>query len=212
MNEADHPIEATESPPTRPLPRASWREVKRWSALLGHGFASMFDLLMLITGAGFIGLAATVLIDGFGVRQLALTDNAGSMFGSALLLAVFGSFALGVANEGPIGHGRFAARLDAIEVTTVRAIAIIVMSLAMIWVSGLIPQFVTQLPYPFELAASVTEQVGRAGLFFALLIGLPATFALRYFYRARPLSEDWELPLIFVMWLLGALILLSGAL
>jgi len=187
-------------------------EIRRWLSLIGHGFASMFDLLMLTAGSALIGLAITVLLDGFGVRTLALTNNAGSMFGSALLIAVFGSFALGVANEGPIGHGIYAARLAPLELAMVRALAITTLSLVGVWAAGSIPGLVEELPYPFELTAVAVEQVSRAGLFFALLIGVPATYAMRFFFADRIKGEDWELPVILVIWFLGAMILISGAL
>lgn len=190
--------------------RSTWQRVVAGSRVFGHGFGAMLDTGMMVMGIGLLSIAVATLLDGFGVAQLSLTDNSGAMFGSALLVGVFGSFALGVANEGPLTSPRQGEHVDLIVTNAVRAGSLLIVAWAIGWVSRLLPEVLTSLPKPFELATTVIEQTGRAAVFFGLFIGVPLAVMLRL-WRAET-REDADFAIIFVVWLVGTMLLVNRVL
>ena len=188
--------------------RAGWHMVLDSGRIFAHGFGAMLDIGMMVIGIGLVSIAVATLLDGFGLAELSLTDTSGAMFGSALLVGVFGSFALGVANEGPLTSPRPGEHVRLVPTTIARAISMVIIAAALAWAAGRLPELLTSLPIPFELATTVIEQAGRAGLFFGLFVGLPLAVVLRM-WRAD-LREDLDFAVIFVMWLVGTVIFVNG--
>ncbi|MBK5268412.1 MAG: hypothetical protein JJE47_13365 [Acidimicrobiia bacterium] len=190
--------------------RSRWRMMLDIGRIFGHGFGAILDIGMMIIGVGLLSIAIATLLDGFGVGEPSLTDNSGAMFGSALLVGVFGSFALGVANEGPLTSPREGENVGLIESNAARAVSILVVVAAVGWVAGLLPTVLESLPTPFTLATTVIEETGRAGLFFGLLMGVPLAVLLRMWKPT--IREDADFAIIFVVWLLGTILLVNRVL
>ncbi len=178
-------------------------------ALLGHAIANAADIALLVTGTALIALAAAVVIDGFDFATLNLTDGTGAMFGSAMVIGVFGAFALGVAAEGPIGHRSYDWRYSGGPVIMARMVAVLAISLLMFLLGGYLPDILDGLPFVFEFVIEIVRNVGLAGMTFVLLIGVPAAAGLRYFYGGEPWVEELELPLLYAVWVIATMVLMG---
>lgn len=190
--------------------RSAWRMAVGAGRIFAHEFGAVLDMAMMVIGIGLLSIAVATLLDGFGITELSLTDNSGAMFGSALLVGVFGSFALGVANEGPLTSPRAGAEIGLVSANVSRAISILIVAAVAGWVAGLLPGVLESLPKPFGLGTTVIEQVGRAGFFFGLLIGLPLAVMLRMWKPGT--REDADFAILFIVWLIGTILLVNGAL
>ena len=178
-----------------------WRSLLR---LAGHALAGSGDLALMALGAALVALGVVVILDGFGiVDPRNLTDGTGAMLGSALVLAVFGGFALGVAVEGPIRTTNLQEGYPPIYRALFRAIGVAAVGALIVIGVGYVEPFLADLPFPFILAQEALRAVGRAGLTIVLLIGVPLVFLVRQFWR--DFSEDIELPVLFVVWTIGAM-------
>lgn len=186
--------------------------VGRVLSLFGYAFSAMADVGMLVAGSGLVGLSAAILRDGFGEGTPTLTDNTGALLGSALIIGVFGIFALGVAFEGPVGHGRLSRSVGAVELSVARAVAALLVGLIGVVGAGIIPTFVGGLPDIFLLATDVVAAAGRSGMIFVVLLAVPITLVLRYRYNGQKWMEEAELPVFYLVWLFGAMFFMSGSL
>lgn len=180
---------------------------KDYLALFGHALANASDIGLLVIGTGLVSLAAAVLIDGFDIASLDLTDGTGAMLGSALVIGVFGAFALGVAAEGPIGHRSYAWMYASGPVIFVRLVAVFGIGLLVFILGGILPRFLDDLPLVFEMVIDVVRAVGLSGMTVVPLIGVPISAGLRYFYGREQWVEELELPLLYVVWLTAAIII-----
>lgn len=186
--------------------------VGRVLSLFGYAFSSLADIGMLVAGTGLVGLSIAILRDGFGAGTPTLTDNTGALLGSALIIGVFGIFALGVAFEGPVGHGRLSQAVGAVELSVARAASALLVGLIGVTVAGILRQFFGGLPDIFLLATDVIGSAGRAGMIFVLLIAVPTTLLLRYRYQGQKWMEEAELPVFYLIWLFGAMFFMSASL
>ncbi len=190
--------------------RSAWKMAVDAGRVFAHEFGAVLDIAMMVIGIGLLSIAVATLLDGFGITELSLTDNSGAMFGSALLVGVFGSFALGVANEGPLTSPRDGEHVGLISANVSRVVSILIVAALAGWVAGLLPSVLESLPKPFGLGTIVIEQVGRAGFFFGLLIGLPLAVMLRMWKPGT--REDADFAILFIVWLVGTILLVNGAL
>jgi len=207
---SDEPYGLTSEDDSPASTRSRWRMMLDAGRVFGHGFGAILDIGMMIIGVGLLSIAIATLLDGFGVAEPSLTDNSGAMFGSALLVGVFGSFALGVANEGPLTSPREGEHVGLIESNASRAVSILIVVVAVGWVAGLLPTVLESLPTPFALATAVIRQTGRAGFFFGLLMGVPLAVLLRMWKPT--IREDADFAVIFVVWLMGTILLVNRVL
>lgn len=182
--------------------------IRDYFSLFGHALANAADIALLVMGTGLVSLAIAVLMDGFEFAALNLTDGTGAMMGSALVIGVFGAFALGVAAEGPIGHRSYAWLYAGGPVILVRLVAVFSMGLAAWALAGFLPRFLDDLPQVFDFVVRIVRAVGIAGMTAVPLIGVPASAGLRYFYGSEPWVEELELPLLYVVWLVAAMLIL----
>ena len=182
--------------------------IRDYFSLLGHAIANAADIALLVIGTGLVSLAIAVLLDGFDVTALNLTDGTGAMLGSALVIGVFGAFALGVAAEGPIGNRSFAWMYANTPVIVLRLVAVFLMGLLACTLAGVLPRFLDELPTVFELVVDVVRAVGVAGMTAVPLLGVPASAGLRYFYGSETWVEEIELPLLYLVWLGTAMLIL----
>jgi hypothetical protein len=183
----------------RPRPR-------EYFSLFGHAVANAADIAMLVIGTGLVSLAIAVLLDGFELASLALTDGTGAMLGSALVIGVFGAFALGVAAEGPIGHKSYAWLYATTPVIALRLVAVFVVGVLAFALAGVLPRFLDDLPTVFDWVVDIVRAAGLAGMTAVPLIGVPVSAGLRYFYGSETWVEELELPLLYIVWLAASMI------
>lgn len=187
----------------------------RTRRLLGlgvHTLGTSFDVGLLVVGTALIGLAAAVLLDGFEVIEIGLTDSTGAMLGSGLVIAVFGAFALGVAVEGPIGYStRRRGSFTDIEVAIAGAVSALIAGLVLFLIAGFVRRFVEDLPVPFDFGVTVIRSAGRAGMTAALFLGVPALWGVRELWGHNSWIEEVELPIFYAIWATAAAFFIAGA-
>lgn len=186
--------------------------VRRVVTTFGYALASLGDVGLLVAGGALVALAISILLDGFNVVPMDLTDSTGAMLGSAMVIAVFGGFGMGVAFEGPVGHGRLLSLVDLLELTLARLVAALLVGFGMTALGSFLSGYTSELPYPFELAADVIAACGRAGLILVPLVAVPATFLLRWRFPGERWMEEAEFPVLYLVWLLGAMFFVIGVL
>lgn len=179
---------------------------KRYSILAYGSLGTMFDVALMVLGSLLVGLAIAVLLAGFELVDVIQPLSTGAMLASALILAIFGLFCLGVAAEGPLGRGRRLVGFEPWEVGVGRALAAFLIGLGAVLLAGLLAGVVTELPEPLHKGVEGVRSVGLAGMVAMPLIGVPLATAARY---ARGVPE-WlgraETPIMFVVWAIATMI------
>ena len=169
--------------------------MRRLLSLGVHTLGTSFDVGLLVVGTGLVGLAIAVLLDGFGVVEIGLSDSTGSMLGSGLVIAVFGAFALGVAVEGPIGYStRRRGTFSDIEVAIAGAVGALLAGLILFLVANYVRRFVEDLPMAFDFGVTIIRSAGRAGMTFGLFLGVPALWGVRELWGAQLMGRRDRTP------------------
>lgn len=193
-----------------PVPAAS--QMRRLLGLGMHTLGTSFDVGLLVVGTGLVGLAIAVLLDGFDVVEIGLTDSTGSMLGSGLVIAVFGAFALGVAVEGPIGYStRRRGTFTDVEVAIAGAVGALLVGLVLFVIANIGSGYIEDLPVPFDFAVTVIRSAGRAGMTAGLFLGVPALWGVRELWGHNAWIEEIELPIFYAIWATAAAFFIAGA-
>lgn len=174
-------------------------------ALVSGTFRTALDVGMLVVGTGLVGLAIAVLLDGFDLVPIGMELSTGAMLGTGLVIAVVGAFALGVASEGGYGAARRTAGFPSLEVAIGRVIFVLVVALLLLTAATRLEPFVLDLSYPLQVAREVIRAVGAAGIFEAF-VGVPATWGLRQGLARLDLGVEIEVPMLYVIWVVAALV------
>jgi len=186
--------------------------MRRLLGLGMHTLGTSFDVGLLVVGTGLVGLAIAVLLDGFDVVEIGLTDSTGSMLGSGLVIAVFGAFALGVAVEGPIGYStRRRGTFTDIEVAIAGAVGALLVGLVLYVIANIGGGYIEDLPVPFDFAVTVIRSAGRAGMTAGLFLGVPALWGVRELWGHHAWIEEVELPIFYAIWATAAAFFIAGA-
>lgn len=199
-----------ESVPDNSTSRIGTETLKRY-AILGYGaFGTMADVGLMVLGSLLVGLSLAVLIGGFGLAEVTAQElSTGEMLISAIVLAVVGLFCLGVAAEGPLGRGRRLVGFKLWEVGIGRTLAVFVVGLLALLLYGFIGGLLDTVPGPIYQGLEGFRVVGVAGMTAMPLLGVPLSLAA----RAAPDSYIWarraEIPVMFTVWAVTALILLT---
>ncbi len=184
--------------------------LKRY-AILGYGaFGTMADVGLMVLGSLLVGLSLAVLVGGFGLAEVTTQElSTGEMLISAIVLAVVGLFCLGVAAEGPLGRGRRLVGFKLWEVGIGRTLAVFLAGLVSLLLYDFIGGVLETVPGPIYQGLEGFRVVGVAGMTAMPLLGVPLSLVA----RAAPDSYAWarktEIPVMFVVWAVTALILLT---
>jgi hypothetical protein len=168
-------------------------------------FRTGLDVAMLVVGSGLVGLAVAVILDGFDVVDLGLDTGIGATLGAGLVIGVCGAFALGVASEGRYGSSRRLDGFPSLEVAIGRLLAIVLMALVLLWAAGRLEALTTELPYAFNVSAAVVRSVGMAG-FVAAVLGVGSAWSVRRGLDRLGWGAALEIPALYVVWLVAAII------
>lgn len=168
---------------------------------LGLGAAgTMFDVALVVLGSVLLGLAAAVLLDGFGLVTLGLDLSTGAMLGSALVIGIVGGFALGIASEGPLGRGRRLIGYAEVEVGVARLVAGLLVGAILMLLASYLGDLVVDLPVPFEIAIGAMRAVGVAGMTVVPLVGIPLAWTARSGYLGAAFALDGDIPILYMVW------------
>ena len=193
-------------------PPSTASQARRLLGLGLHTLGTSFDVGLLVVGTGLVGLAIAVLLDGFDVVEIGLSDSTGSMLGSGLVIAVFGAFALGVAVEGPIGYSsRRRGTFNDIEVAIAGVVGALIAGLVLILIANYARGFIDELPMAFDFGVTVIHSAGRAGMTAGLFLGVPALWGVRELWGHNAWIEEIELPIFYVIWATAAAFFIAGA-
>lgn len=184
--------------------------VKRYAILAYGGFGTMLAMGLMVLGSLLVGLAVAVFLAGFDlIDQFVEGLSTEGLLASSLVILVAGLLFLGVATESPLGRGRRLVGFDLWEVGIARILAVAVVGLLMLFLHGFIERLLEDLPEPFFLAADGLEAVARGGLITMPIVGVPLSLLARHAAGRQQTFPDLELPVLFAVWVVTAMITMS---
>ncbi|MGB8362538.1 MAG: hypothetical protein WCE80_14165 [Acidimicrobiia bacterium] len=186
-----------------------WSLLRRYAILAYGAIGTMADVGLMVLGSLLVGLALAVLIGGFGLADVTVSDlSTGEMLISAIVLAVVGLFCLGVASEGPLGRGRRLVGFKVWEVGIGRTLAVFGAGFVAILLYGFIGRLLTEVPDPIWKGAEGFRAVGISGMTVMPLLGVPLSLLV----RSAPDRYAWvrqaDIPVMFVVWAVATMIIL----
>lgn len=199
-----------ESVPDNSTSRIGAELLKRY-AILGYGaFGTMADVGLMVLGSLLVGLALAVLIGGFGLAEVTTQElSTGAMLISAIVLAVVGLFCLGLAAEGPLGRGRRLVGFKLWEVGIGRTLAVFLVGLIALLFYNFIGGLLDSVPGPIYQGLEGFRVVGVAGMTAMPLLGVPLSLAARAAADSYAWARRAEIPVLFVVWAVTALVILT---
>jgi hypothetical protein len=186
-----------------------WSLLRRYAILAYGAIGTMADVGLMVLGSLLVGLALAVLIGGFGLADVTVSDlSTGEMLISAIVLAVLGLFCLGVASEGPLGRGRRLVGFKVWEVGIGRTLAVFGAGFVAILLYGFIGRLLTDVPDPIWKGTEGFRAVGISGMTVMPLLGVPLSLLV----RSAPDRYAWvrqaDIPVMFVVWAVATMIIL----
>lgn len=184
--------------------------VKRYAILAYGSFGTMADVGLMVLGSLLVGLSLAVLLGGFGLVEVTSQElSTGEMLISAIVLAVFGLFCLGVASEGPLGRGRRLVGFKLWEVGIGRTLAAFLAGLIALTLYDVLGGLLESVPAPLLKGVEGFRVVGVAGMTVMPLLGVP----LSLLTRAAPDDYAWlrtaDIPVMFTIWTVTAMLVLT---
>lgn len=189
-------------------PSAAPSSLRQQLTLAMGSFGTMLDVALIVAGSALLGLAATVILDGFDLVDLALDLSTGAMLGSGLVIGIVGGFALGVASEGPLGRGRRVLAHPEINILVARVVSALIVGGLLVILAGYVEPFAAELPEPFRIAVTIIDAVGTAGLTAVPLLGVPVALLVRSGRLGPILAGDGDIPLLYLVWAITTMVLL----
>jgi hypothetical protein len=184
------------------------QSVRYYLLLIGSTFRTMLSMGMLVVGTGLMGLAIAVILDGFGVVEVGLGLSIGEVLAAFIVIGVTAAFAFGVATEGRYGTAALMARYPSLEVVAGRIFGGVLVVLLFGWIAGQVEPIVADQALPFRVGQELIRATGSSGLL-AVLVGVPLVWALRQGARRAGFDADIELPGLYVLWAVFALVAFS---
>lgn len=180
--------------------------LKRYGTLAYAALGNMLDTGLIVVGTLLIGLGITTLLAGFGIVGSLEDVSTGGLLGSALVLAIVGMFALGVAAEGPLGRGRRLVGFSLGEVAIGRAIASFLVGFGLLLIHRFLIGFVDDLTAVIQRGADGIFAAAVAGMLVIPLVGVPLSLLVRGFPKPYEWVRKYEYLAIFVVWVVATLV------
>ena len=168
----------------------------------------MLSMGMLVVGTGLMGLAIAVFLDGFDIVDIGLGLSIGEVLGAFIVIGVSAAFAFGVATEGRYGTAALMARYPSLEVVAGRILGGLLVVFLLGWIAGQVEPIVADQALPFRVGQEMIRATGSGGLF-AVIFGVPAVWLLRQGIRRAGFEADVELPGLYLVWAIFALVAFS---
>ncbi|MDP3983738.1 MAG: hypothetical protein Q8Q52_01865 [Acidimicrobiia bacterium] len=199
-----HTLTDTSDPVFSSRNEADWRHYLRLAA---NAFATMLDIGLFAVAAALVGLAAAVILAGFGIVDGVVDLSTGALLVSSLVLGVVGCFAAGIASEGPIRRNRRVVGNNNLEVAIARAASALVVGLIFLYLAGRLEPIRDDLSAPLVTGIDLLSLAGRVGLWVMPLIGVPLALGVKVTELLGEAVEETELPVLFVVWVAGMMLL-----
>lgn len=187
-------------------PSAAPGSARRHVALAMGTFGTMFDVALIVIGSALLGLAITVILDGFDLVNLAMDLSTGAMLGSGLVIGIVGGFALGVASEGPLGRGRRALASPETHILVARFLSALVVGAILVFGAGYLEDFAAGLPEPFGIGVDIIRVVGISGLTAVPLVAVPLAWLVRTGRLGTALAVDGDIPIMYLVWAIATMV------
>ena len=184
------------------------QSLRYYFLLIGSTFRTMLSMGMLVVGTGLMGLAFAVVLDGFDVVEVGLGLSIGEVLAAFIVIGVTAAFAFGVASEGRYGTAALMTRYPSLEVVFGRVFGGVIVVLLLGWIAGQVESIVADQSLPFRVGQEVIRATGSSGLL-AVLVGVPLVWALRQGARRAGFDAEIELPGLYVLWAVFALVAFS---
>ena len=181
-----------------------WRYYTR---LAINSFATMLDLGLFALGAALVGLGIAVLMVGFGVVDAESDLSTGAVLVSALVLAVVGTFSMGIASEGPARRTSTFSPNNDHERAIGRIIASIAVGLIFTFVSDRLQEFADDVSSPLVTGIELINTAGMAALWPVPLIGVPLAWGIHRSRIFGASAEETDLPIMFAVWVIALMVL-----
>lgn len=189
-------------------PNAAPSSARQYISLAMGAFGTMLDVALIVLGSALLGLAITVLLDGFELVNLAMELSTGAMLGSGLVIGIVGGFALGVASEGPLGRGRRSVGQPELNLLVARVIAVLIVGGGFLFLAGYLEDFAAELPVPFGVAVDIIRAVGTAGLTAVPILAVPLAWWARSGGLGSAVAADGDIPIMYLVWAITTMVLL----
>lgn len=168
----------------------------------------MLDIGLFAVSAAWVGLAAAVLLIGFElVAAPRLEMSTGGLLVSALILAVVGCFAAGIASEGPVRRNRRIVGNNNIEIAVARALSAVLVGWLFVYAADKLQPLQDDISIPLAMGIDLLAQTGRVGLLVVPLLGVPLAWGVKVTELLGEAVEETELPVLFVVWIAGMMLL-----
>jgi len=167
----------------------------------------MLDLGLFAVSAALIGLAAAVMLVALGLVDAEIEIATGPLLISALVLAVVGCFTAGIASEGPVRRNRKIVGNSEIEIAIARAVSAFAVGLIFVFAATRLQPLIDDVPFPLVVGIDLLELAGRVGLWVMPLIGVPLALGVKLTELLGRAVEETELPVLFVVWIAGMMLL-----
>ena len=182
--------------------RDGWRYYTRLAA---NSFATMLDLGLFALGAALAGLGITLVLAGFDLVDRDTGLSTGSGLVTAMVLAVAGTFLMGIASEGPARRDNLVWVNNEWERAVARAVMSILVGTILIVAAGYLDPVVEDFPAPLMRGVELMDRAGVAGLWPVPLFGVPLAWLVRKFLGTEGI--ELELPVMFTVWVVALLAL-----
>lgn len=179
-----------------------WRYYTRLAA---NSFATMLDLGLFALGAALAGLGVTLVLAGFDLVDRDTGLSTGSGLVTAMVLAVAGTFLMGIASEGPARRDNLVWVNNEWERAVARAVMSILVGAILIFAAGYLAPIVEDFPAPLMRGVELMDRAGVAGLWPVPLFGVPLAWLVRRFLGTEGI--ELELPVMFTVWVVALLAL-----
>ena len=203
VNASDGLTEATGSILTNRT-STGWRYYTR---LAINSFATMLDLGLFTLGAALVGLGLAVLLAGFDVVDAETNLSTGSVLVAALVLAVVGTFSMGIASEGPARRASSFTPHNEYERAIGRALSAIAVGVILIAVSDRLVEFADDVSAPLVTGIELIRTTGQAALWPVALIGVPLAWGVHQSRILGESAEETDLPIMFATWVVAVILL-----
>jgi hypothetical protein len=181
-----------------------WRHYLR---LATNSFATMLDLGLFAFGSALVGLGLAVALSSFGVFAAESDLSTGAALVSALVLGVVGTFAMGIASEGPVRRPSTFVSTSEGETALGRALASALVGVLFIFLAGRLRPLSEGMTAPIERGVELLRAAGIAGLGSVPLLGVPLAYGIKRTNFLGDSAGEVDLPVLFSVWVIALIFL-----
>jgi hypothetical protein len=179
-----------------------WRYYTR---LFINSFATMLDLGLFSLGAALAGLGISLVLAGFDLVERDSGLSTGPGLVTAMVLAVAGTFLMGIASEGPARRDTMVGVNYEWQRALTRVVTSIMVGIILVVGSGYLEPIVAEFTAPLQRGVELMRAAGVAGLWPVPLFGVPLAWLIRHFLPAEGI--ELELPVMLTVWVVALIVI-----